>query len=305
MNGMGERLGWNVHLANNPQLWAAAASLGIRYCRIDGNWDTAQLGPDQWNWEVIDLAVSGARTHGLNVFMSLSHTPSWANNGAGRGALPTSIIDWTRFVREAGLRYGPQSPYGHVQVWGIWNEYQGSVGDYINILYRPAHEVLKTLDPNNLVCGPELATEGPWPTWLHTFLREAGALVDVITVHCYADTGLEVWRNLTQPRKWYEVWKKPSIKEVIEGAGSGAKPCWCTETGWRSDVYGEDGQAQRWDQLLERFQGASWPAGILGFNLIDEVPPDREPVTFGVCRADLTLKPAAEVIQRYTQPGVV
>jgi hypothetical protein len=300
-----DRLGICAHLANDVRLWDAAASLGITWARLDLNWDSVQIGPDQWNWEVLDLAVFGAHQRGIHVYGSLSGTPAWANNGAGRGAPPTSIIDWTRFVREAGLRYGPRSPHGHVQVWGVWNEWQGSVGDYINLLYKPAYDVLKTLDPTNLVCGPELATEGSWPAWLRTFLHEAGSLVDIITVHCYADTGLEVWRDLTQPRPRWAFWKKPSIKEVIEGAGYSTKPCWLTETGWRSDVYGEDGQAQRWDQLLERFQGASWPAGLLGFNLIDEEPPDREPVTFGVYRADLTLKPAAEVIQRYTQPGVV
>jgi hypothetical protein len=178
------------------------------------------------------------------------------------------------------------------------------VGDYVNLLYKPAHEVLKTLDPKNQVCGPELATEGSWPAWLGTFLRQAGHLVDVITVHCYADTGLEVWRNLTQPRPWWAFWQKPSIKEVIEQAGYGAKACWLTETGWRSDVYGEDGQARHYDQLFEQLQGASWPAGVLGFNLIEEAREGQPLGTFGILHVDCSLKPAADIVKKYTQPGV-
>jgi hypothetical protein len=295
-----DRCGINVHLLNNPHLWAAAASLGVKWARIDLNWDTAQPAPDYWEWDVIDRAVSGARSHGLEVYATLSHSPAWSNAGAGRGAPPTSIIDWTRFVRAVGLRYGRQSDYGHIRAFGVWNEWAGSVNDYITLLFRPAAEVLRTMDAENVICGPELATEGDWSTWLSSFLLAAGSEVDVLTVHAYDDDGAAVWRKLTQARRWYEFWKKPSVREVIQKAGYGQKPCWVTEVGWESAKVGEDGQAQRWDQLLGRLQGSAWPSGICAYQLIDEPS-----VTFGLLREDFSAKPVAEVLRRYAGRGVI
>jgi hypothetical protein len=41
-----DTIGCNDHLTNDPALWAAAATLGMKYARIDGNWDTCQPDGD-------------------------------------------------------------------------------------------------------------------------------------------------------------------------------------------------------------------------------------------------------------------
>jgi Glycosyl hydrolase catalytic core len=290
-----DRLGMTCFLLNDPRLWDAAASLHGSWVRLTLNWDAVQRdGPDRWEWEILDRAVQGACERELKVYGSLYGTPSWANAGSGRGAPPTSIVDWTRFVREIGLRYQPDSEHGTVHAWGCWNEYAGSVGNYVSLLFRPMRAVLKGIDEQTVVCGPELQTEGDWTTWFRAFLLTAGAEVDILTVHAYDTDGLAVWRKLTQARLWYQFWKKPSVKEVISNSGFLGKPCWLTETGFQSAVVGESQQATYCDQLLERLAGSSWPSGLLWFTFADEVNH-----TWGLCRADGSPKPAAEIFQRY------
>jgi hypothetical protein len=299
------RLGVEIHQASDPASLAAAASLGGQYWRADYNWNDIQSQRDVWAWDYFDAMVAGAQTHGCSIAALIGYTPDWANGGRGRTVPPIEIQHWEYFVATVAERYR-----GQIGIWLLWNEpnrgyWTGTVDEYVDYIVIPAVRVLKSVDPNNLVCGPELSTEGNWDTWLRTFLQRAGDLVDIITVHAYDADGQAVWRKLTQARRWYEFWKKPSVREVIERAGYGQKSCWVTEVGWQSNQVGEEGQAQRWDQLLERLQGSAWPAGIVVFNLMSEAAPDREPVTWGIFRADGTAKPAAEVLRRYTDGGAV
>jgi hypothetical protein len=295
-----ERCGVNIHQANDPARLTRAASLGGQYWRADGNWYDIQPQRDVWAWDYFDAMIAGAQTHGCSIALTIGGTPDWANGGQGRHVPPSEIQYWTHFVETIAQRYR-----GQIGIWLLWNEpnrdyWTGTLEQYVNDIVRPAAQVLKSVDPANVIGAPELSTEGDdWTAWLRTFLQQAGHLIDIITVHAYDADGAAVWRKLTQSRRWWELWRRPSVREVIDRAGYGQKPCWVDECGWQSDQVGEEGQAARWDQLLERLQGASWPAGIVVYQLQDEPG-----VSYGIYRQDGTPKPATAVIQRYSGRGV-
>lgn len=298
---MRQTLGINAHLPGPPALDLAQA-LGVGSIRVDANWNMLQPTPDRWDWALLDQVVYGARKRNLEVFATIGYTPNWLSAGQGRQT-PPPVYDWEIFVRTIAERY-------RHNVWhfGIWNEpnqpgmYAGGVEQYVDQVLIPAAKILHAIGPENRVAAPDLMTEGDeWPRWLKTCLSRARAHIDVISVHSYQDTGREVWRALSQGRRWWEVWKKPSVRQVIQDAGCGDKPVWLTETGWEAtDAASEAAQANAVDQLLEALSGNPWVERVYYFQLLDEPTETR-----GVYRQDGSPKPAVSVFKKYCQVGVV
>jgi hypothetical protein len=294
---MRDRIWINAHQAG-PDALRLAASLGVGGGRFDGNWYDLQQGPDKWTYQWLDDLLATCKSLGLEAYVSIGYTPPWLN--PDRSALPP-LYDWQRFCLSFAQHFK-----GRLTYVGCWNEWAGSSKDYVDRLLRPMAEAFRSTDSQYRICAPDLETERDWPTRLTDVIRYGADCIDILTVHCYQSTGADVWSALTErcpPRPhWLPVWFPwwtPSIQQVIEAAGWRG-PTWLTETGWRSDLVGEEGQAQRFDQLFERLQGASWPAGVVVFQLMDE-PTGAG----GVFRQDGSIKPAGAVIQRYANRGIV
>jgi hypothetical protein len=182
----------------------------------------------------------------------------------------------------------------------MWNEPNlqgfgsGSVAQYINSVLEPGAHAVREYAPQGLVCGPDLAMERDWASWLRTILSRGGHRLDVVTQHSYQASGREGLRRLGGTG-WRGPWQDPTVREILAETGAADKPLWLTETGWNTADVSEAQQASYIDQVLEGFPSYGI-ATVFVYQRADEA----HPVWHGVLHQDLTPKPAYLVYQRRT-----
>jgi hypothetical protein len=300
------RVGLNTHLPSAAQLDRVAAA-GCQWIRIDVNMDQICPEPHVWVWDVVDRVVKDATARQCQIYATLAHQPAWVTRGSGP---PEAAFDpWIVFVQAVAERY-----HGRIRYYGIDNEPNAYLtpGQYVTSMLTPAAQVLRGVDPDLKICGPELMTEktdqGSWEKWLEDFAGLVDkTLLDIVTVHSYQKNGREVWRRVVGPQTWL-MWLKGQqpISEVLRSCGLGWKPVWLTETGWPTDDVSEAEQASYYDQLLESLPNPVAVEKVFGYQAVDEAARDgNPPVRGGIMHEDLTPKPAYHVVQRYLQPGAV
>jgi hypothetical protein len=291
--------GINTHLPPPAHLDRVAAA-GIAWIRVDFNMDQLQPAPGQYNWALTDQVVQDARARGLHLYPTLAYAPPWANGGGGRN-VPPDPEAWYGFVATVVLRYRDR-----IRHWGMWNEpnlkgfWSGSVAQYVNGVLEPGALAVREYAPEGLVCGPDLAMERDWASWLRTILSRGGHRLDVVTQHSYQASGREVLRRMGGTG-WRWPWQDPTVREIMAETGAAGKPLWLTETGWNTADVSEDQQASYIDQVLEGF-----PSYGIGKVFVYQLADEAHPVWYGVLHQDLTPKPAYLVYQRRTAaPAIV
>jgi hypothetical protein len=71
----------------------------------------------------IDEAVRNAQANDLEVMITISGTPKWANGGKTPNVAPSRMSDLTAFARAIASRYsGKNKNIPFVRFWSIWNE---------------------------------------------------------------------------------------------------------------------------------------------------------------------------------------
>jgi hypothetical protein len=71
----------------------------------------------------VDEAVRTAQEMDMEVMLTLSGTPSWANGGGKSNTMPKKLSDFTAFARAISSRYsGRYRGYPYVRFWSVWNE---------------------------------------------------------------------------------------------------------------------------------------------------------------------------------------
>jgi hypothetical protein len=71
----------------------------------------------------VDEAVRGAQEEDMEVMLTISGTPGWANGGQRPSIMPTRVADLTDFARAIASRYsGRNEGYPFVRFWSVWNE---------------------------------------------------------------------------------------------------------------------------------------------------------------------------------------
>jgi hypothetical protein len=270
----------NAHLAAGPQM-DLIAELGVGGVRLDFNWYDIEPEQGRYDFSVTEASVQAAKAYGLGIYATLSYAPRWANGGRERNYPARNVLDWLDFVFETVSYFAEDVP-----LWGLWNEpnsegmFAGSVTHYVDSILIPGGEMVRAANPGARICGPELAHMEDWRRWQETVLRRAGKYIDVVTHHCYErKNGRELYREMES---------FPSTE---------GRPLWVTETGYRSDRHGEEGQADRYDQLLEAFPSQDKIAGLVLFDLQSE--------GWGIVRDDLSKKPAYDVIKNRIRGGNV
>jgi hypothetical protein len=71
----------------------------------------------------VDEAVRAAQEHDMEVMLTISGTPGWANGGKRPNFMPTRVADFGNFARAIASRYsGRNEGYPFVRFWSVWNE---------------------------------------------------------------------------------------------------------------------------------------------------------------------------------------
>lgn len=220
--------GLDSHLAGDD-LFDGFAAIGIRWHRIDIDWDVIEAVRGQPDWTDLDRVVATAERLGLQLFGSIAYTPGWASGRADRAAPPLDPADYVAFVREVVRRYR-----GRIACLGVWNEpnlrqfWAGTKAQYLAEILVPGLFTIHMEDPAQATCGPDLSSAGDERgQWLAPILDAAGGQLDVITHHQY-DGGDTVGGRAAEI---------DLLHEFLIARGQGHKPLWITEIGWsRNDV---------------------------------------------------------------------
>ena len=118
--------------ADRAERVQASANLGASMMRLYVQWEVAAptrptnptdpLDP-AYNLADVDEAVRNAQASGLQVMITLSGTPRWANGGKRANTMPTRLSDFRDFARAMASRYsGNETDLPFVRFWTIWNE---------------------------------------------------------------------------------------------------------------------------------------------------------------------------------------
>jgi hypothetical protein len=76
-----------------------------------------------YSFDDIDEAVRTAQAQDMEVMLTLSGTPRWANGGKPPNVMPRRVSDFTAFARAIATRYsGRFSGFPFVRFWSVWNE---------------------------------------------------------------------------------------------------------------------------------------------------------------------------------------
>ena len=71
----------------------------------------------------LDEALRTAQDADMEVMLTISGTPRWANGGKNANVMPTNLADFTAFAQAIASRYsGRFKGYPFVRFWSVWNE---------------------------------------------------------------------------------------------------------------------------------------------------------------------------------------
>ncbi len=222
--------GLNSHVAP-PKYLHKFADIGLRWHRIDIDWDRIETEEGKYDWSEVDAVVGAASERSLSLLGVIAYTPAWAavdpNEPAktSRTKMPSDPSRYLAFVEAVVARYG-----GDFKALSVWNEpnlkefYTGTRSDYISRLLVPALETIRANAPQIVRVGPDLSSSpgGKPHQWLGEILDQAGDLLDVISHHQYDG------RDTSQGRAAELV----KLHDFITRKGFGDRPIWVTETGW-------------------------------------------------------------------------
>jgi Glycosyl hydrolase catalytic core len=280
----------NLHYGMNtrvltPQMADKTAELGAGVIRLAYGWDVIEPScKGCFNWTTTDAWRDEAKRTGRIIFASLAYAPAWANGGHPFNYPPLVYQDWYDFVFAVVSRYRDD-----IFLWGIWNEpnldvymHGTSIDVYTNLAIT-GRAAIRAANPRAIVLGPDISWHATQNGWFSSAMRATAALLDIVTVHWYADgPKLDVMMDdLVRPFTYgKEVWL----------AETGMKPC--------ASFFGEVGQALFYRQVLEAFdRRRSWWTGVLFYDLYD--PPMRDDCGSAITRSDWSNRPAFAMLQAF------
>jgi hypothetical protein len=76
-----------------------------------------------YRFDDLDEALREAQREDMEVMLTISGTPRWANGGRPNNVMPRQLSDLTQFARAISSRYsGRNDGYPFVRFWSVWNE---------------------------------------------------------------------------------------------------------------------------------------------------------------------------------------
>jgi hypothetical protein len=186
---------FGMHFHEGPIHTAYPPELEPKYLRLwddHVSWSVLEPKKGQWDFTRLDAIVAHAPPD-VRIILMLGQTPDWASTGPeekgaygmGSAYMPRDIGDWRDYLQTVGTRYK-----GRIKYWEVWNEcnwrtfWRDSITNMVR-LTRATHDVLKAIDPTNVILSPGFTKdlgEGFINQW---FYEGAGKDVDVISYHFY------------------------------------------------------------------------------------------------------------------------
>ena len=280
------------------------ASIGLRWVRVDADWDYIQpTSPSTYDWSATDAVVAAAKSAGISVDLVIDDSPAWANgsNSGGTFTQPTSAAAYAAFAGQVAAHYGPLG----VHAYEIWNEpnIQGfwlpaPNPTFYTSMLKDAYAAIKAVQPGSTVLSGGLAPAATDGTDYNAidFLNDmyangAAGSFDALGYHAYSYPALadtyESWSGWSQMNA-----TSPSIRSVMTAHGDGNKQIWITEVGAPSagpDGVGTTAQAQEVTQVVQAVKSSPWIGECFFYTYQDSA---TDPDYFGLLNADGSQKPA-------------
>ena len=264
--------------------WPSVPFTALRLYGLNTKWSELEPSKGDWKWEHLDACLKVAQEHGVDVVLTLGHTPQWASarpdeNSAfgpkakGLAAEPKDMDDWRNYIRTVVSHCK-----GKVRYYEGWNEpnnnaiscYFTGTKDKLIELQKEIYEITKSIDPDAMVVSPSLVGD-----YLYLdYLLEHGMdrYFDILGFHFYsAPEGMQ--RGI-------------SVVQSLMAAYKVTKPLWDTEAGWpirtpkRTNVISAENMYAvspdtagdyvarayilNWAMGVERYYWYAWDDGVFG-----------------------------------------
>lgn len=168
----------------------AAANCGARIIRTDTTWPLVEKEQGRWEWQRLDGVIEDYAKHGIEIQALLFETPRWAVADPERANQGWDVFSrsapqleqWKGYVRALAQRYN-----GRIRFWEVWNEpdigfWKGTVEEYIGI-QRAAYEVLKEVNPENIVMSGGFASSERNPEFVKKAVQTNWDTIDMLAWH--------------------------------------------------------------------------------------------------------------------------
>jgi CDP-paratose 2-epimerase len=276
---------------------ALLRELDVRHLRTGISWaDYHRPGGKAWyDWQMSALDAAG-----LDVLLSVWHTPPSLGEAPRCAAPPRRLADYAEFIGQVIIEYG--DTFGAIELWNEPNNlYKWDFASFdpdwrkfatmVDGAARAAHAFGK-----QTVLGGMMPVD---PAWL-ALMERHGALeaIDVVAIHGF-------------PRMWWDDapswddadrWQGWPHKVASIAAGAGGRPVWVSETGFATWDREQGRPALHAQQVRMLEAAVHAPAErVYWYSLVD-LHPDREAIEgfhvdeheyhLGLVTFDGTKKPA-------------
>lgn len=289
---------------------------GVQAVRMDFNWDMLNPAQDEWKFDGYDAVVKIARAHNLAFLGILDYSSWWASSAQ-------DSQDWRVRLYSPPLTNYSFAKYSYetvshfkndVHVWEVWNE-PNTIGfwkpkpdpaGYVALL-QEAYLAIKYADPDAVVLFAGMSSngiEGNDDSGLasdfieHAYQAGAHGYFDAMAIHPYMlpTGGLATLRD-----------KISATRAVMNQNDDANTPLWLTEMGvptdqpwWQTAPIQTEQDAANW---LKTVYTGVWDLTptIFWYELRDYDLPDNPEAHFGILRADLSPKPAYDILKALTK----
>ena len=278
------------------------AELGCRLLRTGISWaDYHRPHGRQWyDWQMRTLADAG-----LDLLVSVWHTPPSIAEGACCAGPPRRLLDFADFVWQVCQEYGDA-----FETLELWNEPNNRLKwafdrfdpDWSKFARMTAAAAWTARDAGKAtVLGGMIPVD---PHWLRLVDGHGGlADVDVVGIHAFP----EMWWPDRPNWDWRRDWHGWAAKLAHIAGPADGRPLWVTETGLATWDFGAAAEG-RLDLQVERLRAAAAaPVERLYWYQMIDLHPDREAIEgfhvdeneyhLGLVRQDGSVKPAWHVLK--------
>lgn len=286
-------------------------AMGVNNVRILIPWAGVELVDDFYYWDTVDYIVEAADSRDMGILGVLNSTPAWATEPGLPAVIspPADYDQYAEFVGRVAERYA-----GQVSAYEVWNEpnalfFWAPAPDpaaYTELL-QTAYPVIKAADPDATVIGGVVGSVTDVPGLAYnpiTFVEGmydngAAGYFDALSLHPYQYT-----LPFSQGKPYgaaAPVTQLETMYELMAANGDADKQIWASEYGEPTSVVDEATQAAFIQDYLDTWSQYDYTGPSFIYTTRDR-DTDSTVVddTFGVLRDDFSWKPAAYVIQRWT-----